>query len=1251
MNINFTSTYGCKGAVTLTNTSTSALPVSSVLWHLGDGNSSATTPVLNYQYPNTASSYLVSLILNDGVCTDSLQQAVSVDQLNANFTYSGVCVDNPALFNDATVHSQLISKYTWNFGNGLTADYYDPITYYQTPGSYTATLSVIDAAGCTDMSTQNITVNQFAQLNITAGGPTTFCQGSSVQLSLPPGYLYYWNNADTAGSINVSQGGNYFAWVQDGVTGCSGFTKDTISVVENIPPAASILDYQSTQLCSGGYIYLTAIPYSNVTYQWYVNGVASGQTSDYYTYSITGANSGSYQLVITDGNGCKDTSATLNIQVNPTPAAPVVTQNPAGNACSGTAITLSVSGTDLYEWSNGFEGDSIKVFQAGSFSVQAFNSFGCSISTYTYINLLATPDLSLFPTGCYQICQNSDITINGPSGMQTYLWSNGTSASSITLSASGTYSLSVTGTDGCSASSQSFNVDVFNSSNITLGNDTTICAGQKVVLDAGAYPVIKWQDGSTSQFYTVTDSGEYSVTVTNSSGCTSSDSIHVAVRADSINLGNDTTVCSGNTVVLNAGNSFVSYLWQDGSTGQTFTVTQSGTYNVSAADQYGCTAKDTIQVTIRTDSINLGKDTTICKGKTVQLIVSGSYSTYLWQNGSTNPTFTVTQNGTYHVSATDAYQCTVTDSIIVTVRADSINLGNDTIMLCPGSNLLLQATDSFKTYVWQNGSNSDTFLVTQAGVYDVLATDSFGCTATDTVLVQLPGDYINLGNDTTVCSPNIVVLSVTGNYSGYQWQNGTTASMFTVAQTGLYSVSATDQYGCTVTDSIQVTIRADSINLGDDTTLCLSNSFLLQAAGSFTTYLWQDGSNGATYLVTQTGIYDVLATDAFGCTATDTITVQIPHDSINLGNDTTVCSPNTVILSVIGNYSSYVWQNGSTASTFTVSQSGLYQVNATDPYGCTISDTVQVTVRTDSINLGSDTSLCNNEMLLLQVSSDFSSYLWQNGSTNASFLVMQAGLYFVKATDQFGCSASDTIMVSKDSVSVSVGNDTTVCTGTNVLLVAIGNFTNITWQDGSTGNSYLVTMAGLYIVRVSDNAGCRASDTVTVSNYPVSWLVLPNNLRLCDSTVTIAPNDFFSSYLWNNGSTASSITVSDSGTYFLTVSDMNGCTASDSAIVHSCDTVCTYNPYFIPNAFSPNGQGANGEFKIFRKDNTAPIQGFAIVILNRWGEKMYESHDENSSWDGKYKGQPAPPGVYSYELKFTILNQTQLLQGTVTMMR
>lgn len=238
-----------------------------------------------------------------------------------------------------------------------------------------------------------------------------------------------------------------------------------------------------------------------------------------------------------------------------------------------------------------------------------------------------------------------------------------------------------------------------------------------------------------------------------------------------LNLGEDTILCSTNNMLtLDPGNSYLTYLWQDGSTNQTFNVITSGIYELTVQDSSGCTFSDTIMIDIVSPPIlNLGNDTSLC-ANSLTLDARNPNSTYLWQDGSTNQTFNATTSGIYWVEVSNN-QCSVTDTINISFQNASLDLGNDTL-LCKGSTLVLNAQNPGANYIWQDGSTNQTLNVTTSGTYFVNVTNG-SCSISDTITVnfiEITTDF--LVQNITGCQPletYFIGQGSTTNGSIIQW--------------------------------------------------------------------------------------------------------------------------------------------------------------------------------------------------------------------------------------------------------------------------------------------------------------------------------------------------------------------------------------------------------------------------------------------------------------------------------------------------
>jgi hypothetical protein len=215
-------------------------------------------------------------------------------------------------------------------------------------------------------------------------------------------------------------------------------------------------------------------------------------------------------------------------------------------------------------------------------------------------------------------------------------------------------------------------------------------------------------------------------------------------------LGNDTVICGNQNLVLNP-EDFETYLWQDESTDATFTVTETGLYWVEVENEFGCSARDSIDVVITMGpEIWLGNDSTLCIGDTILLCADGGYPDYLWQDGSMDSCLTVTENGNYWVEGSDEFGCSGYDTISLTfLPSPDVSLGNDTL-LCFNEFLLLDAGEGYENYLWQDGSGGQTFLVTQSGEYWVEVDNECGF-GSDTISIDFTEYFdIWLGNDTSL---------------------------------------------------------------------------------------------------------------------------------------------------------------------------------------------------------------------------------------------------------------------------------------------------------------------------------------------------------------------------------------------------------------------------------------------------------------------------------------------------------------------
>ena len=404
----------------------------------------------------------------------------------------------------------------------------------------------------------------------------------------------------------------------------------------------------------------------------------------------------------------------------------------------------------------------------------------------------------------------SDTTVcSGPiilkvdSGATSYLWSTGATIDSISVNASGIYWVQVTGGTTCNPSlhTDSITVTFVAPIAVNLGNDTNLCTGQNLTINAGnAGALFSWSNGATTQTINVTTTGSYSVTVT-AGTCSDIDTINVTfTNAPVVNLGNDISVCVGQPVTLGAGNIGSTYLWSTGATTQTISPTTTGNYWVVASIGT-CSDRDTISVTFNAlPVVNLGPDQTICNGQTVTLN-AGAGTSYLWSDGSTTQTITVTTTNSYWVVVQNG-TCAGTDTMnVITVSAPTVNIGPD-IKLCYGLDTGLNAGNPGFNYLWSTGETAQHIAINATGTYWVKVSN-FGCIGFDTALVSISKPVIVLLYDTVVCPGEPITISIEKGFKTYAWSPGGQGTyMISTDKPGTYYVSVTDTNNCPGSASI-----------------------------------------------------------------------------------------------------------------------------------------------------------------------------------------------------------------------------------------------------------------------------------------------------------------------------------------------------------------------------------------------------------------------------------------------------------------
>lgn len=649
---------------------------------------------------------------------------------------------------------------------------------------------------------------------------------------------------------------------------------------------------------------------------------------------------------------------------------------------------------------------------------------------------------------------------------------------------------------------------------VTLGSDTTVCNGSSLQLNAVSVGATSysWSGGQTgTSSITVSTPGTYSVTVSNGL-CTGSDTINVSFStAPVVDLGSDTIMCSTDSIILTATTVGATYHWQNNSTSDTYTAKFGGNYSVTVTAN-GCSTADTIYIGLHNGPhVDLGDDTTLCTGNDLYLDASPSGATiYSWNTGQNNASqIRVTTDGIYAVTVSDG-MCLGHDSIVVSYNTTPVvSLGNDT-SICSINTLFLDAGNAGASFLWQDNSTSGSYNVSSTGNYSVTVTQN-GCSAADTVNVNvIPQPVVNLGNDTAVCSPSIVILDAFYTGANYVWQDNSSNSSYTVINTGTYAVTVNNG-GCIGSDSIFVTVNMASDSIASTGfSVCAGNSVTICSQLGFASYTWSNGANTSCINTSVAGSYNVLVTDNNNCTArSNTIVIGMGSalPAVITASINPICAYDSTRICATTGFTTYNWNNGAATSCINTSVAGSYQVTVTDGTGCTATSNIIALVVNQPpaprVTANRDT-ICTSDTATICVTPLQSAYHWNGGATSNCINVSQAGNYYVTVTDNNGCTAES----NHQSIHVYPQLPISITQNGDTLTVLSG----ITYQwyynnnplPNAVSNQYIATEKGSYTVQVTDSNGCNAIST------SINFTGLQN---LVQDYFIVYPNPTFSG--WN----------------------------------------------------------------------------------------------------------------------------------------
>jgi gliding motility-associated-like protein len=1116
-------------------------------------------------------------------------------------------------------------------------------------GSYT--VIVTDATDCSVSLTEVITEPEAIIINGISTDALCGQNDGTITIEIQGGttpYTYLWTNASTNQNLTDLGIGNFTVIVTDG-NQCTA----EYSITVNTPNGLSLTEISTDANCNGG-----TDGSAGVT-------VVGGTPPFEYTWSnlmntpdITGLGEGTYSVTVTDADDCMVVSSSVVNEPETISISGTSVQETCGD--SNGSINISVIGGTAgysYLWSNGSMDQNPPGLIAADYTVTVTDANNCTAEMDFTVESPTVLSGSLSPTNV-SCNSGQDGTINavifGGTGPYSYNWTpqGGTEALAVDLPA-GDYVIEVTDASGCTYVLQQLVTEP--GAIVIDGSSTDATCG-----DNNGTITIEPQGGTAPYQYawspnggpvpdpTALGAGSYTVTVTDANQCTEEYGINVNTpNMLEVNGTASEALCAGSSdgsvdITVSGGVGPFTYQWTNGSLIEDVSNVAAGNYSVTVTDATDCTVTALYTVAEPTPISITGNSTQEICGQsngTITIEIQGGTSpyTYTWTNGSADQNPTDLGAGSFVVTVTDLNACTSIYTQEITTPNGVTLSSTKTDASCFGEangsiDLTLSGGIAPFTFIWDNNETTEDVNGLLAGTYMVTVTDGNLCTYTFSAVIEQPETLqantqlptaINCNGD----NDGSIVLTVTGGTTpySYDWDNALDVQNPTGLGAGDYNVIVTDLNGCTAISSATLTeplaLVLSTISNATDCNNSADGEIDLTVIGGTTpyTYVWNNASTNEDPTGLAAGLYDVVVTDDNGCTETISAPVEAPE---------------AIILS-ISNVSEF---NG-----FNVS--------------CADFDDGSVTVEASGGVLPFN-------------------YVWSNGATGATADNLMAGTYFVTASDANGCTEEIPVTLeAPEGVFVTTLLQDVTCYGDSdgVIIVdgeATGGSSPYMYAlDGGVFNQFGLfgnLSPGSYDLIVQDANGCEATYTQSIqepSELQVTIDVLggDENLQLGDSVRLNAEIYTDTSNLQQLGWTKGSFWLDqgcdacltrwiypmETTLYEYLIVDENDCIGIDELLI----TVRKDRAVYIPNAFSPNGDGNNDIFYIHTGQEVASINIFKIY--NRWGEVVYElnnffANDPNQGWDGRFRGDFLNPGVFIYYAEVLFKDgRIELLKGDV----
>jgi outer membrane protein OmpA-like peptidoglycan-associated protein len=1107
-----------------------------------------------------------------------------------------------------------VSPYKFNWSSGDTTKNLSNIK----AGAYN--LRVTDVNGCATTYSRNIT--EPTKLVRQVDGVTNIlCYGEAkggVNITVSGGvtpYSYRWSNGATTQDLVGVKAGSFSVSIKD-ANNCM----DSVRVTIRENSLLSATNKVSNISCFGlktGSVDLTATggvrPYR---YQW---------SNTQRTEDIRDLGAGNYSVIVRDSAGCS-TQADAQIIEPPRLVASLQSYNDINcNSDKTGAIALRVTGGTLpyrYRWNNGDTTMNLSNVVAGNYAFTVTDKGGCiqnvraSISQPSKIDYLVK---SVTNVSCFGEQSGAiDISVSGGVGPYTYKWSNGATTQDLESVGAGKYSVVMTDAKGCS---KNIEAEITQPTDMLVKVENVVhilCFGNRngaiTISSSGGVAPYKflWSNGATTQNIAQLPAGNYTVTITDSKGCSKTISAPVNQPPAMVaKLGDIKHVnCFGDKtgaipLLVSGGATPYAFKWSNGATEQNLNNVAAGTYTVVITDNNGCsqTLSTTITQPVKlVSSIVATKDVNCFGGENGSInisVVGGTHPyKYNWSNGATTQDLADIKAGTYSLTITDANGCTdaansvtikeptqLTAQIAKTTDIIQYGLSNGAIDVNVSGGVV-----PYK-YSWSNGAVTQDIVGVPGGNYSMKVTDANGCEKSiNGIINQPPPLLVKLASVQDIkCADDkngAINIDVNGGVSpySYKWSNGDSTKNLSNAPAGDYLVTVMDANGhkqILNAKIAQPTPINAQLNQAKSLLCNGDNSGAIQVTTTGGQqpykYAWASGQTTEDLAQVPAGDYLLTVTDALGCKQTLKSTLTQPEPFVVKVADVknVLCKSDKkgeVHIDVNGGVAPYrySWSNGDKTKDITAVPAGSYSVRVTDANGCVQTVNASVTEPSDlSATLG---NVVNNNCFgetkgsiqaVVSGGTQPYAFAWSNGESTKDISNLGIGDYSLNVTDANGCTKSIKSSIlgaplleskAREVVNVKCFGDKTGAIATDVTGGTLPY--SYSWSNGESKPNVVAVPAGDYQLTIKDAKGCTSTVNSKISQ-PAKLVVASDtiyNVKCAGESkgfVDISTTGGIQpyNYLWSNGAKTEDLLNTLAGNYSVKVSDANGCVSSINAIV------------------------------------------------------------------------------------------------------